>query len=229
MATLYSPKIVTDGLVLYLDAANRRSYSGSGTAWIDLSNPTTSSLINGPTFDGANGGSIVFDGSNDYVNTNRDLLTETGGLFASASLAWSVSAWFLPAPTNTAGTIVTRATGGGTSSTFTTVSSGSVVTARLRGGTIRTISNVTTTWHELVITWNGTTANAYYDGSYVDTVSVGTAALQDTNFSIGANNVLVTPADFFNGRVANVKVYNRALSATEILQNYNATRNRFGV
>jgi hypothetical protein len=65
----YSPKIVTDGLVLYLDAANTRSYPGTGTTWSDLSRGgNNGSLINGPTFNSANGGSIVFDGSNDYVD-----------------------------------------------------------------------------------------------------------------------------------------------------------------
>lgn len=63
------PHIVTDGLVLALDAANPTSYPGSGTTWRDLSgNNNSGSLVNGPTFNSVNGGSIVFDGSNDYVN-----------------------------------------------------------------------------------------------------------------------------------------------------------------
>ena len=66
MAFIHSPKISTDGLVLALDTANRKSYPGSGTVWNDLSgNGNNGSLINGPTFNGANGGSIVFDGVDD--------------------------------------------------------------------------------------------------------------------------------------------------------------------
>ena len=69
MATLYSPKIVTDGLVLCLDAGNNKSYPSSGTAWNDLSgNNNNGTLTNGPTFTGSFGGSIVFDGTNDYVD-----------------------------------------------------------------------------------------------------------------------------------------------------------------
>ena len=69
MAFSYSPKIVTDGLVLYLDAANNRSYPGSGTTWTDLSRGgNNGTLTNGPTFNGANGGSIVFDGTNDFID-----------------------------------------------------------------------------------------------------------------------------------------------------------------
>jgi hypothetical protein len=77
MAVNYSPKIITDGLVLYLDAANTRSYPGSGTVWSDLSRGgNNGTLRNGPTFNSGNGGSIVFDGVNDYAsfpnNTNLD-------------------------------------------------------------------------------------------------------------------------------------------------------------
>jgi hypothetical protein len=69
MAFIHSPKIVTSGLVLCLDAANKLSYPGTGTSWYDLSgNANTGTLTNGPTFSVANMGSIVFDGVDDYVN-----------------------------------------------------------------------------------------------------------------------------------------------------------------
>ena len=69
MSTKYSPKIVTDGLVLCLDAANSKSYPGSGTSWNDLSrNNNTGTLTNGPTYTSSFGGSSVFDGTNDYVS-----------------------------------------------------------------------------------------------------------------------------------------------------------------
>ena len=69
MAFSFSPRIVTDGLVLYLDAANQRSYPGSGTTWSDISRGgNNGTLVNGPTFDPGNGGSIVFDGVDDYVS-----------------------------------------------------------------------------------------------------------------------------------------------------------------
>jgi hypothetical protein len=68
MSLQHSPRIVTDGLVLCLDAANRQSYPGSGTVWTDLAGSNNGTLTNGPTFSSANGGSLVFDGSNDYIN-----------------------------------------------------------------------------------------------------------------------------------------------------------------
>jgi hypothetical protein len=71
MATQYAfGKIVTNGLVLALDAADKNSYPGSGTTWRDMSgNNSNSTLTNSPTFNSANGGSIVFDGVDDYTTT----------------------------------------------------------------------------------------------------------------------------------------------------------------
>ena len=71
MSFSYSPKIITDGLVLYLDAANPYSYVSGSTVWNDISRGgNNGTLINGPTFSSANNGSIVFDGTNDYVINN---------------------------------------------------------------------------------------------------------------------------------------------------------------
>jgi len=65
----HSPRIITDGLVLCLDAGNPKSYPGSGTTWTDLSgNGNNGTLTNGPTYNSGNLGSLVFDGVNDYVN-----------------------------------------------------------------------------------------------------------------------------------------------------------------
>jgi hypothetical protein len=88
MAFNYSPKIITDGLVLYLDAANTRSYPTNGTIWSDLSrNNNNGTLINGPTFNSANGGSIVFDGVDDRVSRNSAI--DTGQNF-------TINAWIFP-------------------------------------------------------------------------------------------------------------------------------------
>ena len=68
MGLSHSPSLVLSGLTLCLDAANTKSYVGSGTTWTDLSgNSNTGTLTNGPTYSSANGGSIVFDGTNDYA------------------------------------------------------------------------------------------------------------------------------------------------------------------
>lgn len=74
MAIGNSPSIITNNITLYLDAGNKRSYPGSGTSWTDLSEFKNNGILNnGPTFNELNSGSIVFDGSNDYVSTSYDL------------------------------------------------------------------------------------------------------------------------------------------------------------
>ena len=74
MGLAHSPRIVTDGLVLCVDAASKRSYPGTGTTWTDLKGGNNGTLTNGPTFSSANGGSVVFDGTNDYTNFGNILL-----------------------------------------------------------------------------------------------------------------------------------------------------------
>ena len=71
MALHHSPRIVTNGLVLCLDAGSRKSYGGTGNVWRDLAGSNNGTLTNGPTFSSANGGSIAFDGTNDYVSFNN--------------------------------------------------------------------------------------------------------------------------------------------------------------
>ena len=87
MGVAYNSRIVTDGLALCLDAANSKSYPGSGSTWTDLSgNGNNATLTNGPTYSSANGGSIVFDGVNDYV-------APTGLTNALWQGNWTVSFW----------------------------------------------------------------------------------------------------------------------------------------
>lgn len=230
MSFHHSPRIITDGLVLYLDAANTKSYPGSGTTWTDLSgNGNNGTLINGPTFDNGNNGSIVFDGVNDFVTTGNQLDPIAYGLFADATSFWSVSSWFLPDTANTANGAITGKGGGtGGLATYVVYESGTSLNVRLRGGTILTITSaLTSTWNEVVITWDGTAAKAYLNGSYVNDIVVGVAAKQLNNFVIGATGSGVNT--FYKGNVADTKVYNRALTSNEILQNYNATKGRFGL
>lgn len=94
MGLTHSPKIVTNGLVLALDAANNKSYPGSGVTWYDLSgNGNNGTLTNGPTFNVGNLGSIVFDGTNDYVSFNNSG-TSTSFDFGTGDMTFTF--WMLP-------------------------------------------------------------------------------------------------------------------------------------
>jgi hypothetical protein len=226
MAFNYSPKVITDGLVLYLDAANTRSYPGSGTAWNDLSRSINNgTLINGPTFNSANLGSIVFDGVDDYVTcgNNSSLQINQG----------TISAWVrTTSPGASFRGIITKQNNYGL---FT--NDGVLVTYDWGNNQTRsTGTNIAdNNWKNVAMSFTtntGTPSNnavIYLNGSAVLT----------TTIKIFNNNVEVQLArggvegtgntQLLNGRIANAQIYNRALSATEILQNYNATKTRFGL
>ena len=221
MSTSYSPKIVTDGLVLALDAANIKSYSGSGTTWTDLSgNNNTGTLTNGPTFNGENGGSIVFDGTNDcvVVNSNANILSKT---------TYTKIAWFYTTSFGPSNNIIA----GGNSGQHTVWLGG---TTTLRAGhngvwdrVISTTILSVNTWYFGAVTFNSSTGWVLYLNGVREATNVNT-----TQFT-GNQEILIgaygTGTNVFIGRIPIAVVYNRTLSANEVLQNYNATRGRFGV
>ena len=220
MAFHYSPKIVTDGLVLAVDAANKKSYPGSGTTWTDLSgNGYDGTLTNGPTYNGSNGGSIVFDGVNDYVSGNLSTLT-----------SWSMCIWYLSTDITSKAVFYpfscnNASNGLGFGGTF-----GSATNGRwyfFDGTSVLSSTNTAVTtnvWYNLVVTKSSTTYNLYTNGS----LSLNTSGvnINCTSYFLGRRG------DGFwyaKGNIAQVSIYNRALSTSEVLQNYNATKTRFGL
>ena len=216
MAFNYSPKIVTDGLILYLDAANPNSYVSGSTSWNDISRGgNNGTLTNGPTYSSANGGNIVFDGVNDYVQLPNGLLSGTGdftiiqwgqsngspvgttfGNFPSGNLqfGWSQNYVFLWLDNNSA------------------YASTSVFTTDITMITGRRI---------------GTTTNYFKNGNVIATgASSASIGLPTAQFRLGLNTI---NTEAFNGKIYSTIVYNRGLSNSEILQNYNATKTRFGL
>ena len=227
MATQYAfGKIVTDGLVLALNAADPNSYPGSGTTWRDMSgNGNNGTLTNGPTFNSGNGGSIVFDGADDYVSCGNSLSVQIN--------QGTISAWVrTSSPGSSFRGIITKQYNYGL---FT--NNGVLVTYDWGNGQTRStgINIADNNWKNVAMTFTtntGTPSNnavIYLNGSAVLT----------TTIKILNNNVEVQLArggvegtgntQLLNGRIANAQIYNRALSSTEILQNYNATKTRFGL
>jgi hypothetical protein len=220
--------IVTNGLVLHLDAGIPESYPFSGTSWFDLSgNGNTGTLTNGPTFDSGNGGSIAFDGVNDYVNGPSISSTFTGNMTAEAwiKVTASPSDWVRVVGTG-------ESNGGSINRTFGLWYS---VDRRLLwqryGATDPSIYPTSptlslNTWHHVVATTSGTS-----HALYLDATSIGTAIAAGP-WSVSNQAVTIGFAGFHTyttSNISNVRLYNRALSTTEITQNFNATRTRFGV
>lgn len=235
MAFSFSPKIVTNGLNLLLDAANVRSYPGSGATWSDLTgNSINGTLGNGAFFSSSNGGTIVFDGVNDFVTGSSNI-----PLGSQVTIGTWIRHTSLPASINrylTVGTLV------GGSVTETAVirhdgnSSGNPgAIGQLHfyvrtSGTIKAVrvnnSLVTGSWYYTVGTWDGTTMRLYKNGLQVtSSVPGGTLNATNINYWVSA----VTNVEPMSGSIANVQIYTRALTADEVLQNYNANKSRFGL
>ena len=211
------PNIVTNGLVLALDAANPKSYPGSVTTRYDLAGGNNGTLTNGPTFNSANGGSIVFDGTDDFIATSqlsgRNPATEP----------FTVEAWVKSDQTVTS-RIWIDATSNGTNQRFyATLINGSTSNIGIQGSAWSDSTPNDTNWHYQAIVMDGNTARGYDNGVQVQTKSY-------TSYTLPGPLIIGGRSGYrWLGQIANFKIYNRALSATEVLQNYNAHKSRFGL
>ena len=181
-----------------------------------------------PTFDSGNGGAIVFDGGNDYVTTGNTL-TDADELFADTGNAWSTSSWFNVDVISGADKAVTGRGGGvGQAAVYAVWVDNAKLRVRLRGGTITDISTsiADNTWYNVAVTWDGTTANGYLNGQFVTTLAVGTASNQTNTFTIGVFTDSGSLSEM-DGKISQTLVYNRAITATEVEQNYDALKGRY--
>ena len=219
--------IVTSGLVLNLDASNVSSYPGSGTSWFDLSgNGNTGTLTNGPTFNSANGGSIVFDGSNDYVSSFPTQISGVGSK--------TVSAWIKINKTSRVGLAGIRDGGSQTGWVFTVnrTTYGNLTYFHTGGSTLEVAAGIiTNTWYNVCVTYNltSTTAILYLNGVQIGSPSTSFTAITPSSFKGVVGNEDSAFSDLFSGNIAQTLIYNRALSASEVLQNYNITKAKFGL
>jgi hypothetical protein len=229
MAYHNGPKIITEGLVFYLDAGNTRSYPGSGTIWSSLINGEVSgSFVNDPTFNSANLGSIVFDGVNDYVNCGSNTIT-------SFPTDFTVHTWVYPTSAPAASSfIVSRRSAATFVNNYQVFLNPSLLIVlqinNNAGGAVQVFSGSAplNKWTCVTAVKSGSNMLVYDDTVLVASGSAPGGTITDTNapLRIGQNHDLNAP---FVGRISNVMLYNRALSQEEILRNFNAHRSRFGV
>ena len=233
MASKGGPDIVENGLTLFLDASNIRSYPGSGTTWSDLSgNGNTGTLTNGPTFSAGNLGSIVFDGTNDYVTTTSWISPPTNTFTIRCWVKFSdnVNDRYLLS----FGRDIGGSTGGLALFAYGFNAISDVLIFEFGSGIGRVSSGIVPSlniWYYLTVTADVTNVKFYLNGELKNTSSQGSGAITSSpTLSIGSFvNGSGTPGTYFHsGNIAQVSIYNRALSATEVLQNYNATKSRFG-
>lgn len=229
MSTLQAVgSVVTDGLVLYLDAANYKSYPGSGTAWSDLTiNNNNGTLTNGPTFSSANGGSIVFDGVDDYVS---------GSSFTPNFTNKTLSAWVkLNSVSQQGGGVINIQSDSGTifdaivyNETNSGWGFGSNSFLRTTWSGVKETS--TNNWVNILATYQNNNYNLYRNG----VVILNTTSYLAYNFNFSSKSLLGYrhtggTGAFLSANISNAQIYNRALSAGEVLQNYNALKRRFNL
>jgi hypothetical protein len=237
MSVTGGPDISTDGLILCLDAGNKNSYPGSGNTWYDLSGYNNhATLVNGPTFDGQNKGSISFDGAGDYVSIpNSSIINPTNSITMSTIAYldnWTISKYgkFLSKTQNGSWQLFHNHLNFG--------GYGFVGCLIFYGGAYRDVRystlNLSTGWHFIDATCDGRYLYLYVDSIRVSTYDLGSTGIISTTTNhlvIGAEPGTGTSidGDYFNGLISNTKIYNRALTADEIQQNFNATKGRFGL
>jgi len=229
MSTLSGgPNVVVDGLILWLDAANTKSYVNGSTAWNDISRSgNNGTLVNGPTFNSGNGGSIAFDGIDDFANYGSVLrnLQEfsynlwvnftSGGAILSENGS-SFTGVILWGPGIAGGTSIICQFGDGTNDSF--FNSRATITLN--------------TWINISFTLLNKAGKIYINGSLVNTwtnssdITWARVISEGTTFKLGCRE---TTTSFGNMRLANLQVYNRALSQAEITQNYNSLKSRFNL
>jgi len=228
MGTSYNANIVTDGLVLCLDAANPRSYPGSGTTWYDLSgNGHNGTLVNGVGFNSGERGSMTFDGTNDRINFATSPKFDFGTGNFTIEIWYNIQyhttyhhfwtfgnqyhlAFKVNRPNSGDTTIYVYAGNNGPSS-FGTISA----TATLN------------TWQMANLVRDGDNASIYVDADNKGTKTGWLNADIDGSTNAGAIG-WGWSSEYTKGNIAQVKIFNKALSSDEITQNYNATRGRYG-
>ena len=222
--------IVTDGLIFRVDAGDESSYPGSGTTWTDVINGNNGTILNGATYNSAQGGYFDFDGVDDQVDFGNPGILESYPL--------SIDLWFYADTTDSKndGIISKGRTRGNTSQRdFDIFGNGTNLIFVVSNGSSYVV-NISSTypslaaWHHLSASWDGTTgtngAKMFLDGSLFaqGTASATSFATGETIFAGGNRSGF-----FLDGRISTIKMYNKALSASEALQNYNASKDRYGL
>jgi hypothetical protein len=224
-----SSPIVTDGLVLYLDAGNVKSYPTTGTTWTDLVGVNNGTLTNGPTFNPSNGGSILFDGTNDTISVPDNAVLDFTGSVNLTSEVWINFNLY-----KDISIVNAKGDGGGQINAYNYLFIGSNSSFYFRISDGITSQNSPFigksnlpegTWGHVVGVLDTTSIRLYLNG-----IEIGTATTRTINPNANNNPLYISgPTYSLNGKIAISRIYNRALSPAEILQNYNATKQRFNL
>ena len=237
MGVFAGPDIIEDGLILNLDAANTKSYPGSGTTWTDLSNENNHATISNFAIGSLNGGTLTADGANSFGVINAAASLQPASITIEAMVKpiynnqnyanvisyppnddahqspWMIYAIYLQ---HVSGNITNRP-----------------ITTRI-GGTMVVSANGAfdfNVWNHLAVTFHNQVVKCYRDGNVHSTHSIAPSTIsysgyENQNVFIGQNP---SGSEDFEGEYSNIRMYNRALTDEEIKQNFEALKGRFGL
>jgi hypothetical protein len=225
------PKIATDGLVFLMDTANKKSYPGSGTAWNDLSgNAINGTLTNGPVFSSDNVGIIDFDGSNDYIQL------QSNGTGTFNNQIFSLGMWFKVDSLASYNVLFSYDYTAHSAPHYAThlrlETSGAIRFHWNNGSANRSMFTgagviVADTWYNIYITFKSGKQQLFINGTVIHSTTLAdTITFYNQEVWIGRSNF---SSGYTNGKITLFNYYNRELSAAEVVQNYNATKSRFGL
>ncbi len=242
MALVHSPSIITNGLMLHLDAANLKSYPGTGTTWFDISgNGRNATLFNGVAYSSEKSGCLDFNRTTDSYATIPHDATISSQVFG-ASATFTLSGWFVVDEYADYATLIQKASGGSYSNSTNGIwmensneilgISASNVGGNPTGSLARVYYNATPgVWYNVVWTGDGTTARLYINGVLVNSILFSSLTVTRNESSdpitIGTRSTGSTPE--LDGRIAVVTAYNIGFTQNQVLQNFNAYRGRFGL
>jgi hypothetical protein len=225
MSTIGGPNLIDSGLILQLDAGNIKSYQSGSTTWFDKSGyANNGTLINGPTFSPANGGSIDLDGTNDQVNISAI----SQSVFSLISSSFTVSMW-VKINNQTAGFISSNQSPSAGGQYHLIRRNGVLVINYYSAAEVAgTVPLPTGSWINIVHTYdfNTQTSSLYQQGSRVGIGGMDVPLITSASLILGWFGY---GGSYLSGSIATTQIYNKILSANEVLQNYNATRTRFGL
>ena len=213
-----STPIIADGLVFNMDAANRASYPKTGTTWFDTIGNNNGTLTNGPTFSSDDGGYLVFDGDDEYINLDS---TITNNIY-------TLDFWYKMAGND--GTYGYFASSGGNG---LAISEGGTLWGLSYGqfyyytGSANLLSNIpsTTNWNHICVIINTISNNLKLYGNSIELTDTTVTSMSTSITDIG--RYVASFHNLLYGNLASYRIYNRALSANEVLHNYNALKGRF--
>lgn len=243
MAIVYNTGIVRSGLVLHLDAANVKSYPGSGTVWKDLSGGgKNGSLVNGPAYDAGNKGAFIMDGTNDYVSVTNGNYLNTNECTISCWMYFdNITTTFTGYPFlhknqyNSTGISANIGTGGSVNNRLCSLRFSTTGNAAAASNLVPSLESLPfNSWHQICLKIyldSGDTKISLYINGNIQATSTGVSGNLVPNsipLIIGAPGPGQGSA-YMKGKLSNYKIYNRSLTDQELVQNFNSLRGRYGI